>query len=89
MYEPNETGSHPPNVPGKYYVDQDACLCHGLCEYVAPRNFLVGDALVARVYKQPEGIDEERQCREAMECCPMGAIFDDGLSIPRMDLPEG
>jgi ferredoxin len=74
----DETTNRPPNAPGKYYVDQDLCLCHACCEEVAPSNFIVGDAVVARVYKQPEDIDEERQCREAMEICPMGAIFDDG-----------
>lgn len=78
MHEPNEADRHPPNAPGKYYVDQDACLCHALCEYVAPGNFIVGDAVVARVYKQPETVEEQKKCREAMERCPMGAIFDDG-----------
>lgn len=78
MHKPNESDGYPPNAPGKYYVDQDACLCHALCEYVAPRNFVVGDGVVARVVKQPEDSDEERQCREAMECCPVGAVFDDG-----------
>ena len=30
------------------------------------------------VYKQPETPDEEAQCREALEQCPVEAIGDDG-----------
>jgi ferredoxin len=30
------------------------------------------------VFKQPEDDDEEEQCREAMESCPVEAIGDDG-----------
>ncbi len=72
------------NVPGKYWVEQDICLSHQCCDHEAPNNFLVEEASawVARVYKQPETLEEEKQCREAMNCCPMGAIHDDGETNP-------
>jgi ferredoxin len=30
------------------------------------------------VFKQPENDEEEAQCQEAMESCPVEAIGDDG-----------
>jgi 4Fe-4S single cluster domain of Ferredoxin I len=32
----------------------------------------------AYVFKQPETLEEEELCKEAMMCCPMFAIYDDG-----------
>jgi ferredoxin len=78
MHVLDQTGNHPPNAPGKYYVVQEYCLHHCCCVDIAPDNFTVNGPHEARVYKQPETPEEELQCREAMECCPMGAIFDDG-----------
>lgn len=73
-----------PNVSGKYWVDQDLCLAHGCCPYEAPENFIKDQVFgdVARVYKQPETLEEERQCQEAIACCPVAAIHDDGETNP-------
>jgi ferredoxin len=70
--------NHPPNVPGKYYVDWDVCLDHECCVEAAPNNFLIGDSLSAYVFKQPMSEQEEAQCRTALDDCPVGAIKDDG-----------
>jgi ferredoxin len=78
----NEPSNCPPNAPGKYYVYREYCLSHGCCAELAPNNFMIDGPHEAYVYKQPETPEEERQCREAMECCPMAAIFDDGAQRP-------
>lgn len=66
------------NVPGKYYVDMTCIVC-GACEAAAPSNFkLADDGSHDVMYRQPASADEEEQCREAMEGCPVGSIGDDG-----------
>jgi ferredoxin len=79
-----DTTGYIPNVPGKYWVEQDICLSHSCCNDGAPGNFCVEEAnhLTARVYKQPETPEEEKRCQNAMNCCPMGAIHDDGETNP-------
>jgi ferredoxin len=73
---------HPLNVSGKYYVDFNRCINHGLCVFAAPNNFKLdkGD-YGAYAFRQPESPEEEAQCREAMEECPVGAIRDDGETL--------
>ena len=66
------------NAPGSWYVDKQCILC-SLCSEVAPKNFeesVLGDHDI--VYKQPETLEEETQCKEAMEQCPVEAIGNDG-----------
>ena len=66
------------NVPGKYYVDMTCIVC-GACEAAAPGNFkLADDGSHDVMFKQPATADEDDQCREAMEGCPVGSIGDDG-----------
>lgn len=66
------------NVPGKFYTDKQCILC-SLCAELAPNNFKEHeDGDHDFVYKQPENPEEEAQCREAMEQCPVEAIGDDG-----------
>jgi ferredoxin len=68
----------PENVAGKYYVD-DQCIDCDVCRETAPKNFIrQEDNGYSYVYKQPEGEEEETQCKEAMESCPVEAIGDDG-----------
>lgn len=67
----------PLNAKGKYYVDYDSCLDH-CCFDIAPNNFKTDENYVAYVFKQPENLEEEAQCKEAMMCCPVEAIYDDG-----------
>lgn len=66
------------NVPGKYYVDT-TCIDCDVCRTTAPNNFKANeDEGYSYVFKQPENDDEEAQCQEAMESCPVEAIGDDG-----------
>lgn len=67
------------NVPGKFYVDEECILC-SVCSDAAPNNFKISDDEDHDiVFKQPENDEEEAQCYEAMENCPVEAIGDDGL----------
>jgi ferredoxin len=66
------------NVPGKYYVD-DQCIDCDLCRETAPANFARNeDGGYSFVFKQPADEDEEAQCQEAMDGCPVEAIGNDG-----------
>jgi ferredoxin len=66
------------NVVGKFYVDS-SCIDCDLCRETAPQNFTRSDDEgYSFVYKQPTTPEEEEQCREAMEGCPVEAIGDDG-----------
>lgn len=66
------------NVTGKFYVDSQ-CIDCDLCRETAPKNFTRSDDEgYSYVYKQPESAEEEEQCREAMEGCPVEAIGEDG-----------
>ena len=66
------------NKGGKYYVDNQ-CIDCDLCRETAPDNFTRNDdGGYSFVYKQPESDEEEAQCKEAMEGCPVEAIGDDG-----------
>lgn len=66
------------NVPGKYYVDSN-CIDCDVCRETAPENFKANeDEGYSYVFKQPENEEEEAQCQEAMESCPVEAIGDDG-----------
>ena len=68
----------PDNVPGKYYVDRTCIACDACC-LAAPDNFKMdeddGHALVTI---QPTTPEEDELCVEAMECCPVEAIGNDG-----------
>jgi ferredoxin len=66
------------NVDGKFYVDS-SCIDCDLCRETAPNNFQrEDDEGYSYVFKQPENEDEERQCLEALEGCPVEAIGNDG-----------
>jgi ferredoxin len=68
----------PDQVPGKYYVDA-SCIDCDVCRETAPNNFEANeDEGYSFVKKQPEGDEEEAQCEESMESCPVEAIGDDG-----------
>jgi ferredoxin len=68
----------PKNAKGKFYVDRTCIACDACC-IAAPDNFKMdeedGHALIA---KQPSTPQEEEQCKEAMEGCPVEAIGPDG-----------
>jgi len=66
------------SAPGKYYVDSD-CIDCDVCRETAPNNFKANeDEGFSFVFKQPENEEEEDQCRDAMESCPVESIGDDG-----------
>ena len=68
----------PLNAEGAYYVD-DQCIDCDLCRETAPTCFTRNDdGGYSYVYKQPENSEEEAQCKEAKEGCPVEAIGDDG-----------
>lgn len=76
----NKDDKYPDNVAGKFYVDEQ-CIDCDLCRETAPNNFRRNeDGGYSFVYKQPDNDEEEQQCREAMEGCPVEAIGDDGAS---------
>lgn len=65
------------NSVGKYYVDQKTCLDHECCCFEAPNNFKMDENYSAYVFKQPENAEEQSQCKNAMDCCPVEAIYND------------
>ncbi len=69
---------HAGSITGKFYVDTE-CIDCDLCRETAPANFKRNDdGGYSFVFKQPESPQEETQCREAMEGCPVEAIGADG-----------
>ncbi len=73
----NETPKkNPLNAPGRYHVTED-CLACQVCVDDAPNIFRMTEGL-SYVYKQPETPEEEKQCREAISTCCVGAIKGDG-----------
>jgi ferredoxin len=74
----NKADKQPENVAGRYYVDTE-CIDCDVCRDTAPGNFTrQEDSGYSYVYKQPENPEEEDQCKEAMESCPVEAIGCDG-----------
>jgi ferredoxin len=74
----NKEAKYPENVPGRYYVDTE-CIDCDVCRDTAPSNFTrEEDNGYSYVYKQPETEEEEEQCQEALESCPVEAIGCDG-----------
>ena len=68
----------PENAAGKYYVDAQ-CIDCDVCRVTAPGNFQRSDPKgYSYVFRQPVDPEEEAQCQEAMDCCPVEAIGSDG-----------
>jgi ferredoxin len=66
------------NVTGKFYVDSQ-CIDCDLCRQTAPSNFDRNqDGGYSFVKKQAQTPDEEAQCLEAMQGCPVEAIGNNG-----------
>jgi ferredoxin len=65
------------NATGKFYVDE-SCIASDFCTSVAPSIFRMDESGHAYVYRQPSTPEEEAQCREAMDGCPVCAIGDNG-----------
>jgi len=58
----------------RVWIDQDYCTGSGLCEFIEPRVFAIGDDGLARVRaaEVPPGCEDE--VRDAAESCPGGCI---------------
>ena len=68
----------PENVAGRYYVDAQ-CIDCDVCRVTAPANFQRDEARgYSFVFRQPGNPEEEAACQEAMDCCPVEAIGEDG-----------
>lgn len=66
------------NAGGKYYVDSQ-CIDCDVCRVTAPANFRRDEEKAySYVFRQPSTPDEEAQCQEAMDSCPVEAIGDNG-----------
>ena len=76
------------NVPGRYYVD-DQCIDCDLCRQTAPTNFTRDETNGhSFVFKQPETPEEESQCQEAMQNCPVEAIGDDSALLTKPETEQ-
>lgn len=74
----NRDDKVPENTDGRYYVDTQCIDCN-LCRDIAPNNFAhQEEAGYTYVVKQPSGDEEESQCSESKDSCPVEAIGDDG-----------
>ena len=68
----------PENVEGAFYVD-DTCIDCDACREMAPANFVRSEEEgYSYVSKQPDNPEEEEQCRDALEGCPVEAIGENG-----------
>lgn len=67
----------PDNAKGKFFVDK-SCIACDACVIAAPDNFKMNeDAGHAFLSKQPATPQEQDQCKEAMDGCPVEAIGND------------
>ena len=74
----DKTNKYSENVPGVFYVDRECINCDA-CVLAAEGHFkLHEEEGYAFVYKQPSSVKEKEACQEALECCPVSAIGDDG-----------
>lgn len=74
----NKDERHPDNAGGRFYVDTQ-CIDCDVCRVTAPSNFTRQEEKgYSYVSKQPETPEEESQCKEALDSCPVEAIGDDG-----------
>ena len=74
----DKNNKYPENVPGPFYVDRECINCDA-CVLAAEKHFKIHEEEgYAFVIKQPETEEEKESCKEALECCPVEAIGDDG-----------
>lgn len=66
-------------VPGRFRVEQDACTSCGACGALAPAHFEPAEGGWGYVtYRQPQSAVELARCSDALACCPVDAIRDQG-----------
>ncbi|RLA64122.1 MAG: ferredoxin [Epsilonproteobacteria bacterium] len=68
------------NVSGQFYVDENCIACDA-CIVEAPKFFIMNDQDGhAYVCAQPQTEEDIKSCMEALECCPVEAIGNDGAN---------
>jgi ferredoxin len=68
----------PDNSPGQYYVDSN-CIACDTCVGISQTHFrLTSNYDHAIVIAQPRTPNDIKQCDEALACCPVNAIGNDG-----------
>jgi len=71
---------YPENAPGSLFVDRQ-CIDCDVCRVTAPGNFRREENQgFSYVFKQPETPEEEAQCQEAIDSCPVEAIGREGTA---------
>jgi len=76
------------NAPGRFYVD-DQCIDCDLCRQTAPTNFTRDEESGhSFVFRQPQTPEEEGECQEAMQNCPVEAIGDDGALVTKLEAEQ-
>lgn len=76
MPDPNDRVNE--NSPGPFYVDS-SCIDCDVCRDTAPDNFTRDFRHgYSYVCKQPQTDTERAACDEALSCCPVEAIGNDG-----------
>lgn len=74
----NKSDKYRQNAAGKYYVDTQ-CIDCDLCRQLAPNNFGRNDSGGhSFVKRQAKNSAELRQCKNALESCPVNAIGSNG-----------
>lgn len=74
----DKTNRYGDNVPGAFYVDTQ-CIDCDVCRVTAPNSFQRHEEKAySYVFRQPSTPEEEAQCQEAMDSCPVEAIGNDG-----------
>ena len=74
---------YPENVSGIFYVNSDCVDCD-LCIATAPENFRrQAPEGYYHVCKQPTTPEEESLCLEALDICPVQAIWNNGDGVER------
>lgn len=58
----------------KVIVEQDVCVGHGVCEWVAPAIFTLGDDMVSQVLVDDLAVDQCGPATEAVASCPAQAL---------------
>ncbi len=75
---PSKENKFSQNVDGAFYVD-DQCIACDACVMEAENFFSMNDDEGhAFVKKQPTTPKEIEECTNALECCPVDAIGNDG-----------
>ena len=74
----NKDDKYEDNAAGKFFVDTQ-CIDCDVCRVTAPANFKRNEEKgYSYVFKAAETPEEEAQCQESLDSCPVEAIGNDG-----------